>query len=117
VSRSTPAKPPVRRPAIAAGILGAIVLLAGTFLVGTDAFLYIRYAAAILALITIVLLVQVKRFGWIAPLAAVAVLWNPVYPFGFSGQFWVMAQYLAAAVFILTAVLVKVPDENAPRRG
>lgn len=117
MSRPTPAKQPVRRPAIAAGILGAIVLLAGTFLVGTDAFLYIRYAAAILALITIVLLVQVKRFAWIAPLAAIAVLWNPVVPFGFSGQFWVMAQYLAAAVFILTAVLVKVPDTDGPRRG
>lgn len=117
MSRSVPAKQPVRRPAIAAGILGAIVLLAGTFLVGTDAFLYIRYAAAILALITIVLLVQVKRFAWIAPLAAIAVLWNPVVPFGFSGQFWVMAQYLAAAVFILTAVLVKVPDMDGPRRG
>ncbi|GMA27358.1 DUF6804 family protein [Arenivirga flava] len=117
MSRPTPAKPPVRRPAIAAGILGAIVLLAGTFLVGTDAFLFIRYAAAILALITIVLLVQVKRFAWIAPLAAIAVLWNPVVPFGFSGQLWVMAQYLAAAVFLLTAVLVKVPDTDGPRRG
>lgn len=117
MSRPESARQPARRPAIAAGLLGAIVLLAGTLLVGTEGFLYIRYGVAILALITAVLLVQVRRFGWIAPLGVIAVLWNPVYPFDLSGQLWVGAQYVAAAVFIACAVLVKVPDEDAPRRG
>jgi hypothetical protein len=60
---------------------------------------------------------QAGKWPWAIPLAAVGVLWNPVFPFDFEGDLWLAAQYLAAILFIAVAVLVKVVDTEAPRRG
>ena len=39
-------------------------------------------------------------------LLAIAVVWNPVLPFGFRGPYWFGAQYLAILVFVLVAAPV-----------
>jgi hypothetical protein len=115
--RSGAARPPsprypvaVRRDALAPGMLGAIALLAGLALVDTDAFLVIRFAASILALIVIVFALQARHWWWALPLAAVAVLWNPIVPFPFGGQPWRLAQIAGAAVFVVAAVTVRRTD-------
>jgi len=41
-------------------------------------------------------------------LVAIAVLWNPVLPFDFSGRWWQGAQFVAALLFLLVGALVKV---------
>jgi len=111
--------PPFRRPALAPGLLGAIVLLAGLALLDNETwFLVIRFGVAILALIMVVFAYQAKQWWWIPVLVAIAVVWNPVFPFLFHGQVWVAAQLVAALAFIVIGVMVKVPnpdDKNTKR--
>jgi len=112
--------PPFRRPALAPGLLGAIVLLAGLALLDNETwFLVIRFGAAILALIMVVFAYQAKQWWWIPVLVAIAVVWNPVFPFLFHGQVWVAAQLVAALAFIVIGVMMKVlnPDDKNTKRS
>lgn len=96
-----------RRPerrALAPAVLAAIVLLAGLALLGSDGFLWIRYAVAILSLIVAVFVWQAGRWAWLPGPLVIAVLWNPVFPFPFSGRAWAIGQLVAAAALILTGV-------------
>jgi hypothetical protein len=109
--------PTFRRLALAPGLLAAIVLIAGFALIGGTGFIVIRYVVAILALIIGYFAFQAKQWWWMPLLLAIAVIWNPVIPFGFSGIYWYGAQYLAIVVFILTAILIKVPLTEAEKPG
>lgn len=109
--------PTVRRLALAPGLLAAIALIAGFALIEGSGFIFIRYAVAILALIIGYFAFQAKQWWWMPLLLAIAVIWNPVFPFGFSGIYWYGAQYLAIVVFILTAIFVKVPLAEAEKPG
>jgi hypothetical protein len=110
--------PEFRRTALAHGILGAIVLVAGLALLdNAGGYLFIRFGVSILALIMCVFAFQAGQWWWIVGLAAIAVLWNPVVPFGLHGQWWVAAQFVASLVFVLAGVLVKVRNpEDRNRR-
>ena len=74
MSRSGSERPALMRPAFLPGILGAAVAFAGTGLVGSDVHLVIRFAVSILALIMAVYAVQGRRWFWVLPLAALAVV-------------------------------------------
>ena len=112
-----PAAPTFRRPALAPGILGALALVIGTLVVGLDSFTIVRYVVSILAVIMAI-------FGWqstqrltVIPLAVIAVLWNPVFPFAFDGPFWLAAQFVAALVLVLAGVVIRVPLTEAQANG
>lgn len=110
--------PEFRRTALVPGILAAIVLIAGAVLVGTDGFTWIRFAVSILALIVAVFAWQARHWWWLIGLVPIAIVWNPVWPFEFDGPIWQGAQFAAALIFILAAILVKivnVDDRNAAR--
>jgi hypothetical protein len=111
VSASYPT-PQFRRTALAPGILGTIVLLAGIALIGSDAFLIIRFVVSILALIICVFAWQARQWWWFAVLGPIAVLWNPVFPIELGGDLWLGLQYLAAIAFVLVGILVKVPNRD-----
>ena len=106
--RARTGEPVARRLALAPGLLAAIVLLVGLALIETDAFTVIRYAVAILALICAWFAVQARHWWWIPPLVAIAVLWNPVLPIPVPGLLWTGSQYVAAIVFVVAGVLIKV---------
>ena len=106
-----------RRLALAPGLLAAIVLIAGFALIEGGGFIVIRYVVAILALIIGYFAFQAKQWWWMPLLLAIAVVWNPVLPFGFAGIYWYGAQYAAIVVFILTAIFVKVPLTQAEKPG
>ncbi|NEM90397.1 DUF6804 family protein [Galbitalea soli] len=108
-----------RRTALAPGILGAIVLLAGLALLNTSAFVWIEFPAAILALIVCVYAWQARQWWWLLPLGAIAVLWNPVLPITLhADKLWLILQYLGAIVFIVAGILIKVPNpEDRNRRS
>jgi hypothetical protein len=105
-----------RRTALAPGLLGAIALLAGLALIDVDAFTIIRFAAAILAAIVAVFAVQARHWWWVPPLAAIVVVWNPIYPLDLHGAWWVAGQYVAALVFVAAGVLIRVPLTDEDRR-
>ena len=108
--------PTVRRTALAPGLLAAVVLMAGIALIESEAFLIIRFVAAILALIVGWFALQARHWWWLPVMLAIAVLWNPVYPFPLAGPWWLGAQYLAALAFVLAGVLIKIPVPDAERR-
>ena len=104
--------PSFRRTALAPGLLGAVVLSAGIALLGTDGFIWIEYVVSILALVISVFAWQARQWWWIIGLVPVAVVWNPVYPFAFEGTVWLAAQFIAALLFVVTAVFIKVPNPD-----
>ncbi|MGO4536864.1 DUF6804 family protein [Leifsonia sp. 2MCAF36] len=108
----TPQPPAFNRAALAPGILGAIVLLAGLALVGGDWYLYIRYAVSILALILCVFAGQAKKWWWLAGLIPVAVVWNPVWPLPLSDLVVQGLSILAAVLFVAAAVTIKIPADT-----
>jgi hypothetical protein len=109
--------PTVRRTALAPGLLAAIVMIAGFALIGQSSYIVIEYVVAIFALIVAWFAFQAKQWWWIPLLVAIAVVWNPVVPFHFGGPYWFGAQYVAILVFVLVAVLVKVPITEAQKPG
>ncbi|WP_423917597.1 DUF6804 family protein [Frigoribacterium sp. 2-23] len=108
----TPTKPDFTRPALAPGLLGAVALVAGVALLDTGAFIIFRYVVSIFALIMIVFAFRARAWWAIVLLAAIAVLWNPVVVIPLDGQPWAALQFVAAFVFIVVGVLVKVPTER-----
>lgn len=106
---STPA---FTRPALAPGLLAAVVLAAGSFLLASEAHYWVLVVTAVLASIMAVFAVQARMWWALALLVVVVVLWNPVWPLTLSGQGWVAAQYLGALGLIVIGVLVKVPRSS-----
>jgi uncharacterized membrane protein YeaQ/YmgE (transglycosylase-associated protein family) len=113
VVTSYPTKP-FRRTALAPGILGAIVLLAGLALIeDAAAFYWIKIVVAVLGAIVVVFAWQARQWWWLPFLAAIVVLWNPVWPINLHQDYiWVILQYVAAVVFIVAGVLIKVPNPD-----
>ncbi|QEE62399.1 hypothetical protein FVA74_13050 [Salinibacterium sp. dk2585] len=104
---SSQTQPNFQRNALAPGLLAAVTLLVSPlFLEGTGAFI-IRFIVAILALVVAWFAWQAGQWWWTAVFAVVAVLWNPVWPFDFSGTWWTAAQPLAGALFIAAGILIK----------
>jgi hypothetical protein len=112
-----------RRTALAPGILAAIVLLAGLALIESSGFYWIKIGVAVLAAIVAVFAWQARQWWWLPFLAAVVVLWNPVWPIDLhQGYVWVILQYVAVILFILCGVFIKVPNpedrnQSAGRKG
>lgn len=111
--------PAFTRPALAPGILGAIVLMAGLALLDSaDGFLWIRFPVSILALVICVFAWQARQWWWILALLPIGVAWNPVWVIPLSGQGWAAGQFVAASVFIISGLLIKVSNpENRNRRS
>jgi hypothetical protein len=109
--------PQFRRTALAPGILGALVLLAGIALITSDGFTIIRFAASILALVVSVFAWQARQWWWLLGLVPIAVLWNPVFPIEIAGDPWLGLQYVGALVFIAAGILIKIrnPDDRNKR--
>ncbi|TFC70640.1 hypothetical protein E3O45_15760 [Cryobacterium sp. TMS1-20-1] len=105
----TPVEPTFTRSALAPGLLGAIVLLAGLALLDSESFIIIRYTVSILALIICVFVLQARSWYWLIGLVPMAILWNPVVILDVSGQGWVSAQFIAAIIFIAVGLRTKVP--------
>jgi hypothetical protein len=106
-----------RRTALAPGILAAIVLLAGLALLDSSAFFWIKTVTAILAAIVCVYAWQSKQWWWLLPLAAIIVLWNPIWPIDLHRDtIWLVLQYVAVILFIVCGILIKVPNPDDKNR-
>lgn len=96
-----------QRNAFAPGILAAVVLLASPLLIEGEWFTAVRFAVTILAAIVAWFAVQARHWWWLVVFIPVVVLWNPVYPFAFAGQFWLAAQFVCAGAFLAAGILIK----------
>ncbi|MDQ1553840.1 MAG: hypothetical protein QOK46_918 [Microbacteriaceae bacterium] len=109
--------PKFRRIALAPGILGAIVLLAGLALLDNEgAYLWIRFPVSILAIIVGIFAWQASKWWWLIGLLPIAVLWNPVWVIELHGQVWVAMQFVAAIVFIAAGILIKIRNPEDKNR-
>jgi hypothetical protein len=109
----TPQKAAFLRPALAPGLLGAICLVAGSVVLETSVFTAFRYVIAILALIVLVFGYRGRAWLYLPFLAAIAVLWNPVYVVPLTGQLWQGLQFAAAIVFVVAGIRIRVPSPEA----
>lgn len=112
VSATYPNRP--RRVALPAAILAVLVLLVGAGVVGTEIFTVVRYVVSILALISVVLVWQVRQWWWAIGLIPIAILWNPIFPIEIADiQLFQGLHYTAALVFIAVGVGARVTDSTS----
>ncbi|MCC4268920.1 MULTISPECIES: DUF6804 family protein [Microbacterium] len=97
-----------QRNAFAPGLLAAVVLFLAPALMSGDWFLLVLFVTAILAVIVGWFAVQARQWWWLPAFAAIAVLWNPLFPFPFSGPLWSFAQPAAAVIFLVAGAMIKV---------
>lgn len=105
------ATPDFTRPALAPSLLAAVVLIACVALIDVPAFVAVRWGVTVLALIVLVFAVRGRTWWAAAVTAAIAVCWNPLVTVPLPGQLWAALQLVAAAVFIVIGIAVKVPRE------
>ncbi|WP_309712182.1 DUF6804 family protein [Pseudolysinimonas sp.] len=105
-----------RRLALAPGLIAALALLIGVTVLEDGPFTVVRYVVAIFAAIVAVFAFQAKQWWWLPVFAAIAVVWNPIWPLSFEGGLWQGAQYVAALVFLLAGWFIKVPIPEDQRR-
>ncbi|HAM12256.1 MAG: hypothetical protein CMH38_00865 [Microbacterium sp.] len=107
----TKQRPPsmYQRNAFAPGLLAAAVLFVAPVLMGGDWFAVVLFVAAILAVIVAWFAIEARQWWWLPVFAVIAVAWNPVFPFPFSGSVWTAAQSVAAVIFLVAGTLIKVP--------
>ena len=103
-----------RRTALIPAIIAVIALLAGVGLISGEGFTVIRYIVSIFALIVAVFAWQARQWWWVPPLAAIAVLWNPVIPIDLGApDVWLGLQYVAALIFLAAGILVRTSVDKA----
>lgn len=100
---------PYQRNALLPGLIAAATLMLAAAFVGTSWFTIIQFIVTILALIVAWFSVQARHWWWVPVFVAIAVLWNPAYPFPFNGIIWTLAQPVAASTFIIAGALIKKP--------
>lgn len=97
---------PPQRNALAPGLLAAAILFLSPVLFESDWFLLVRFVVAIMAVIVIWFAIQARQWWWTPVFLAIAVIWNPVLPFDFSGPWWTGAQFASAVVFLVAGAKV-----------
>ncbi|MET0886323.1 MAG: DUF6804 family protein [Mycetocola sp.] len=112
-----PSVPDFTRPALAPGILAAIVLFVGVALIDSSWFIVVRFVVAILAVIVAWFAIVGHKWWWLVVLVPIVVLWNPVFPLGLTGTGWMSAQLIAPIFLVAAGVIITVPTAKAERRA
>ncbi|MGL3151621.1 DUF6804 family protein [Microbacterium sp. A82] len=105
--------PQMQRNALAPGLLAAIALFVSPLFPEGTVATVILFLVAILAAIVAWFALRAGQWWWTIVFVAIAVVWNPIYPFGFSGVWWTVATIAAALAFITAGALVK-NERTAP---
>lgn len=113
-SRSGSAEPTYRRLALAPALLAAIALGVGYPLVETDAYLYVRFVVAIMAVIVAIFAIQAKQWVWAVPMAVIVVIWNPMFPLVLDLPLWLVLQTVALVVLVTAGAVIKTPADPIP---
>ncbi|GAB2521466.1 DUF6804 family protein [Paramicrobacterium agarici] len=103
------------RPALAPAILAAMALMAGAALLGSEWFIVVRFAVAILVAVMGVFAVQARAYAWLVVIVPVVVAWNPVFPLTMGGAGWAAAHLIAPIALVIAGFLIKVPATSSDR--
>lgn len=95
-----------QRNALAPSLLGAAALFLSPVLFLTEWFVIVLFVVSILALIVTWFAIQARHWWWIPVFLAIAVIWNPVYPFSLSGLWLSVAPFVAGVAFIAAGALI-----------
>lgn len=104
-----PSRP--QRNALASGLIATAILFLAPVLMQSGWAPLVLFAASIFAVIVAWFAFQARRGWWIPVFIAIAVVWNPIFPFPASGWVWLVAQPDAAVLFLISGGLVKVALE------
>lgn len=105
------------RPALIPGILIALDMILGVVLETGGYALIVRYAATILALIMLVFAWQARAYWEYLPLAAIAVIWNPLWHIELPALAALLAYALTAIIAVVAGVITKVPEGGRTPSG
>lgn len=108
MSGAAPAPSMYQRNALAPGLIAAAALFLAPALLGSDWEQGVLFVVTILALIVGWFAVQARHWWWVPVFAAIAVIWNPMFPFGFEGPVWLGAQFAAAVAFLAAGATIKI---------
>lgn len=97
-----------QRNAFVPALIAAATLFVAPALIGGEWNSVVLFTVSILAVIVGWFAVQARQWWWLPVFAAIAVLWNPVFPFPFTGPAWTAAQPVAAVVFLVAGAMIKV---------
>lgn len=97
-----------QRNALAPSLIAAAILFMAPALIQANWLPLVQFVAAIFALIVAWFAVKARHWWWVPVFLAIAVIWNPVAPFPFSGTVWIAAQPAAGIVFIVAGATIKV---------
>lgn len=97
-----------QRNALAPSLIAAATLFVAPALLGGPWSAVVLFVVSILALIVAWFAVQAGQWWWAPVFLTIAVVWNPVLPFEFTGAVWIAAQPVAAVVFLVAGALIKV---------
>lgn len=98
-----------QRNALAPSLLAAAALFFAPVLMGGEWFLAVLFLTSILAIIVAWFAAQARQWWWVPVFAAIAIVWNPMFPLPFSGPVWIAAQPAAAVVFLVAGAMIKAP--------
>ncbi|WP_166981431.1 DUF6804 family protein [Paramicrobacterium fandaimingii] len=101
------------RPALAPSILAAMALMAGAALLGTEWFIIVRFAVAILVAVMGVFAVQAKAYVWLVVVVPVVIAWNPVLPITMGGTGWAVAHLAVPVALVVAGFLIRVPAKES----
>lgn len=108
MSRKERAPSQYQRNAFAPALIAAPLLFLAPVLEQSSWSVVVLFVTSILAVIIAWFAVQAKHWWWVPVFVAIAVVWNPVAPFPFSGPVWTVAQPVAAIVFLVAGGTIKV---------
>lgn len=98
------------RPALLPGLIGVLGTTFGLGGLGEDWWMVILFVVSIFALIMLIFAIQSRQWWWIPLFAAIAIIWNPVWPISFeNAQLWLPLSLGAAALFAVAGFMMKVP--------
>lgn len=106
VKERTPSR--YQQNAFAPGLIAAVALFIAPMLIGGDWFVMVLFLASILALVVAWFAIQARHWWWAPVFIAIAVLWNPVLSFPFTGPIWTAAQPAAAVTFLAAGAMIRV---------
>lgn len=111
-SRSTP-EPSLRRLALAPALLLIVLLIAAAPLIGSDPYQLMRFGISILAVIIGIFAWQARAWIWLPVMAAIAVLWNPLWPLQLPQDVLFGLHYVGAIAALFAGFAIRSPEESS----